>query len=172
MIPLIPVVLAGGLTLAFVRARKGKMTPEKKKQFENALKNVNDTAKLEKLADTFQKDGLRAEANELRKRIKVINMPATKKEQYKTAYKKGMSSTDPAKIKTLAEALHNKGFYGSAKNLRDYAHGLVENMKAHLPATHSSEDVIETGADHGLEGNYGGDTGVVETEGVEIVEGS
>lgn len=166
MISLIPAVLAGGLGLAFLRARKKKMTPERKKIFESALKTMKEPEKLIKLATAFEKDGLRAEGGELRKRAKVLSMPPAKKEEYRQAYKAGMKSADPTKVKKLASAFHKQGFYGSGKNLRDYAQGLVDQMKMPIGSSDMSKQPASA---HGLEGNYGSDTGIEEaTESVDI----
>jgi hypothetical protein len=125
--PVIPIAIAAGLGLAYYRVKgHKKMTPERKKIFEAALKTIKDPVKLNALADSFQKEGLRAEAGELRKRAKVLALPPEKKQEYRQIYKQGLSASDPDKVNNLARAFHEKGLYGSAKNLRDYALGLVK----------------------------------------------
>lgn len=139
-LPVIPIALGVGTLYAWHRASKRqKMTPERKKAFEDAIKTTvapeqveAHVQKLGTLADAFEKEGLRAEAGEIRKRIKVIQLSPEKKAEYKQAYKKGLSASDPESVKKLASALHEKGFYGSAKNLRDYAEGLIKNLSARL----------------------------------------
>lgn len=131
MFPLIPVVIVSGSALAFWKAKhKPKMTEQDKKIFEAAFKTLNsadDAEKLEKLAKAFEKKGFRAEAGELRKRAKIISLPPAKKKEYRDIAKKAMASTDPNKVKNVAQAFHAKGMYGTAKNLRDYALGLIKS---------------------------------------------
>jgi hypothetical protein len=135
-LPLVPILLASGLGVAYVRAKKRKgLTPARKKLYESALKSMKEPASLRKLADSFEKEGLRAEAVELRKRADVLALPPEKKRAYKAAYKEGLAASDPNKVNALARAFNAKGFYGSAKNLRDYALGLVR-PKTDAPPSH------------------------------------
>ena len=64
----LPVIVASAGGLAWWKVKKqkyGKMTPERKKLFEEALRSMKDPAKLRELANVFQKYGLKAEAKEL-----------------------------------------------------------------------------------------------------------
>jgi tetratricopeptide (TPR) repeat protein len=127
--PIIPAIAIGVGGVALYRAkRKGKMTAERKKIFEAALKTQKDPNALEKLAVAYEKEGLKAEAIELRKRAKNLTLSPEKKQQYRTIYKQALSNEDPNKVKTVAEAFYKQGFYGSAKNLRDYAEGLISRV--------------------------------------------
>lgn len=142
--PLIPVALGVGTLYAWHKAKgKAKLSPEKKKQFEDALRNTKDSAALNTLADSFDKEGMRAEASELRRRASIIDMPAEKKEELRAAYKLGLSAKEPGPVKVLAEKFHKAGFYGSARNLRDYAAGLVKNVAARMQNVQSEPTKVE-----------------------------
>ncbi len=131
MAPIIPIALGAGALLAYKKAKKKKgMTPERKKIFEEAIKHLDDPAKLRKLAASFDKEGLKEAGNELRKRAQLREMPEPVKQARREAYKKGMSSTEPAKILKLANAFHKEGAYGAAQNLRDYAKGISSKVTA------------------------------------------
>lgn len=150
MVPLIPIALGIGTALAYrkVRNKKG-MTPERKKTFETALKTLTDPDKLETLAAAFEKDGLKAEGAELRKRAKLRRLPKEQQQARRQAYKKGMSSSDPEKVRTLAQAFHKEGAYGAAQQLRNYAKGLLNNIpmvkKVAIPVQPKATGLIQDG---------------------------
>lgn len=128
--PLIPVValaVGGGLAYKRAKAKKG-MTPERQKIFQSALKNVTDPVKLENLAKQYDKEGLRAYGDELRKRAKLRAMPPEQQKARDTAFRKALSSTDPAAVQRVARAFHKEGAYGAAKHLNDYAKGLSQKV--------------------------------------------
>lgn len=136
-IPLIPVVVGGLGAAALWRVKKlnyGKMTPERKQVFEQAIKSITDPVKLRKLASSFDKVGLKKEGQELRKRASLREVPDHIKEKRAEAFKKGMASKDPAKVSKLANAFHAIGAYKAAEKLRTYAARLIpmkDNLRAH-----------------------------------------
>ena len=124
----LPVIVASAGGLAWWKVKKqkyGKMTPERKKLFEEALRSMKDPAKLRELANVFQNYGLKAEAKELRKRAALRDAPADVKKKRAEAFQKGLNSTDPQKVSKLADAFHKVGAYGAADKLRKYASGLT-----------------------------------------------
>lgn len=125
VLPLI-VSSVGGFAWWRVKKQKyGKMTPERKKLFEEALKTMTDPVKLRSLAGTYEKYGLKAEAKELRKRAALREAPAEVKQKRTEVFKKALDSTDPQKVSKVADAYHKIGAYGAADKLRKYAAGLV-----------------------------------------------
>ena len=128
--PAIPVVV--GSLAAYSAWRKFKkppaMTPERKKIFEQAMKTLNEPDKLRKLADEFEKQGLKGQAAELRKRAAIFAASPAVKEQRRQVFKKAMNSNNPTAIKTVAAAFHKVGHYEAAQKLRNYARGLFKNM--------------------------------------------
>jgi hypothetical protein len=143
MTPLIPIVLGAGALFAYKKAKKKTgMTPERKKVFEAAIKNLEDPKKLRALAATFDKEGLKAAGDELRKRAKLREMPPKKKEQRRQAYKKGMSSSNPEAVNKLATAFQAEGAYGAAQNLRDYSKGISAKVTSIFSAPRSANPAV------------------------------
>lgn len=128
--PVVPVAVASLVGYgAWRQFKKPKaMTPERKKIFEQAMKTLDSPEKLRKLADEFDKQGLKAQGNELRKRASIFAAPPAVKEQRKKAFKKAMNSNNPVAIKTVAAAFHKVGHYEAAQKLRNYARGLFKSM--------------------------------------------
>ncbi|MGH9966571.1 MAG: hypothetical protein ACREBG_01890 [Pyrinomonadaceae bacterium] len=124
-LPLIPIAVVGLGGYAWYRAKKRKgMTPERKKIYDAAMKSLKDPAKLNALADAFEKEGLKNEASQLRKRAKLRGMPDGVKAARRDAFKKCMQSKDPNAIEKCAKAFEKEGATGAATKLRQYAAGL------------------------------------------------
>ena len=123
----LPVIVAVATGAAAYKMHKhsAKLTPERKVIYDNALATIKDPAELRKLADSFQKEGLKKEADMLRKRATLRELPPETKAARKEAYKKGMQSTDKSGVLRLAEAFHLQGATGAAASLRKYAAGLL-----------------------------------------------
>jgi hypothetical protein len=120
LIPAVIVGLGGGAWWA-VAKRKSPMTPERKKVFEEALKSLKDVKKLRALADGFEKEGLKEEADLLRKRANLKDLPADQKSARKVAFRKALDSKNPDAIEKMAGAFHRQGATGSAARLRQHA---------------------------------------------------
>jgi hypothetical protein len=125
VVPIVVVGLAGGALWRVKRVKYGVMTPDRKKVFEDNLKSQKDPIKLRTLADAYQKMGLKTEATELRKRAALREAPESLKKQRAAAFQKAISSSDPAKVHTVANAFHLIGAYEAASKLRNYARNLV-----------------------------------------------
>jgi predicted negative regulator of RcsB-dependent stress response len=123
------VVGLGGLAAWKVWKKKHRMTPERKKVYEAALKSLKDPVKLRELATAFDKENLKEEAELLRKRAALRELPADVKAGRRDAFKKGMASKDPTGIETLAKEFEKEGATGAAAALREYAAGLPKNVK-------------------------------------------
>jgi len=126
--PLIPaavVALAGAGVYVHKKRKPKKMSAEQEKIYSAALKTLKDTAKLRGLADTYQKEGFKHEADMLRKRAALRELPPETKKARKAAFKAGLQSKDPVKVNRLAEMFHKEGAVGVADKLRQYAKGLI-----------------------------------------------
>lgn len=135
MFPIVPVVvvgLAGGALWRVKKLKYGVMTPERKEFFEKSLK-LKDPIKLRTVADSYQKMGLKTEANELRKRAALREAPKELKDKRTAAFQKAISSTDPNKVSVVANAFHAIGAYEAAQKLRNYARHLISGNPQETP---------------------------------------
>jgi len=131
--PLIPAaIVLGGAGVAWYKARKRqpKMTPARKKLYQEALRSLKEPAKLRKLADEFEKEGLKHEASMLRKRADLRAKPQPQKDAHADAFRKGMASKNPEAVKKLASAFSKQGALAAASKLTQYAKGLVGKKAA------------------------------------------
>lgn len=131
MFPILPIAIASLAGIAYLRSRKDKgLTAERKLVYETALATEKDPAKLIKLGDAYKAEGLKSAGEMLHKRAKLRLLPEPVKEQRREAFKKGMTSTDPVKVQTLAKAFNAEGATGAASALNKYASGLKTAEKA------------------------------------------
>jgi hypothetical protein len=155
MIPALPLAV-GFLAVAAWYKRKGKkedtgaLTPSRKIIYETALNTEKDPAKLEILAEEFEKQGLKGEAVLLRKRANLKKLPQATKDARQEAFRKGMRSTDAAKILKLADAFNKEGASGASSALARYAKGISIANKAiknnPIQAVAETVEVVEEGA--------------------------
>lgn len=133
MIPILLGLGALGAGVGYLRhKRKPKgLTPERKKVYDEALRSLKEPEKLRKLADVFDKEGLKVEAEMLRKRAALRELPAEDKAKRKEAFRKGMRTHDdngkvqnPDKVEKLAGAFLSQGATGNATALKRHAEGL------------------------------------------------
>jgi hypothetical protein len=106
------------------KAKQGELTPERKAIFQAALESLEDSGKLRDLADVFEKEGCTMQAEVLRKRAKLREMPKAFKDQRHEAFRKGMSSANYEGILGLAKMFEDEGAVGAANALRGYAAGI------------------------------------------------
>ncbi len=115
------------------------MTPERKKIFEEALKSMADPVKLRALADQYEKEGLNEEADLLRKRAQLRELPPSQKAERKDSFRKYMSvgtQANPAThdkvaiIEKAANVFHAQGATGNAAKLREHAAALRKMLGA------------------------------------------
>jgi hypothetical protein len=109
------------------------MTPDRKRIYEEALKSMADPVKLRKLADEYEKEGLKEEADLLRKRAQLRELPPEQKDERKAAFRKFLSvgtKDNPAtpekiaQIEKAATVFYAQGATGNAAKLREHAMGL------------------------------------------------
>jgi hypothetical protein len=140
MFPLIPVVI-GGLAVSAawkVHQRSNAMTPERQKLFDAAIQSLPDPDKLRKLADAFEQQGLKTQAELLRKRAALRELPKEVQQARKQVFIKAMSSTDPEKVEQMATVFHGEGCIGAAAVLNLYAEGLRSTDPAQVEAIATS----------------------------------
>lgn len=124
-LPLIPIAIGGLVAGAWWKTKHKKgLTPERKVIYETALESMKDPKELRGLADQFETQGLKPEAEMLRKRAALKELPDEVKDARKAALQQGLSSNDPAKVEGLANEFAKTGSTGAATSLRKYAEGL------------------------------------------------
>jgi hypothetical protein len=150
MFPFIPLViasLAGGAYLKVRSDKRGIMTPERQQIYDAALTNLKDPIKLRSLADGFEKEGFRAQAELLRKRAVLRELSPTEREQRKKIFDKTMSSTNTKVMEQIAALLDEQGATGAAANIR-LRINILENQAILGPKEETQvEEVIETAAE-------------------------
>lgn len=128
--PLVPIAFLGMASLAGYRAHKRQkrqaLTPERKRIYEAALQTLKDPEKLRRLADEFETQGLKAQAELLRKRASIRELPEDLKKARRDAFKAAMRSKNQPAVLKLAEAYDAEGATGAAAALRTYAAGLSD----------------------------------------------
>lgn len=126
LLPLLVLGLAGGAAYAVSRKpQQSEMTPDRQIIFETAMNSVADPTKLKALADVFESQGLKEQAELLRKRAALRTMPPDVKEGRREAFQAGMASQNPESIMKLADSFEAEGALGAASALREYAKGLA-----------------------------------------------
>lgn len=130
MLPTVPLALAALTGLAgwrvFRRTKGSELTLERKSIYEAALSTLKDPSKLRKLADSFSAVGLHNEAEMLRKRAALRELPEDVKAARKATYRKAMASKNKTAILQVAAAYEKEGATGAAQSLRRYAAGLID----------------------------------------------
>jgi hypothetical protein len=135
LVPLGIAALTGTAAIMQARRKKAAEAPSvaasRKVVFETALNEVKDPNKLRFLADAFEGEKMHAEANMLRKRASLQELPAETKEARREAFRKAMASTDVQAVLELANVFESEGATGAAENLRRYASGLAAKENSH-----------------------------------------
>ena len=105
------------------------LTVAKRRAVYEAALNSKDPVKLKKMAEVFRSQGCTVEADMLDKRVALTMASPEIKAQRREAFRKGMRSTDPSKVRVLAMAFDDLGATGAAADLIRYAAGLEDVMK-------------------------------------------
>jgi hypothetical protein len=128
MLPLVYPAAVGVMSLlAYLKVKKSKkgvFTPERKAVYETALNELTDPVALRKLADAFDKEGLKAQADMLRKRAALQELPDDVKAGRQAVFRQGMASTNIPEILKLADDFEKQGSPVAAADLRKHAAGL------------------------------------------------
>lgn len=132
MIPLLLPILAASLGgAAFLAAKKHgenipTMDPQRQMLYQKLLRDpeYKDPVILRQYADEFARAGLKPQAELLRKRAALREMPQPVKEQQRQIYRKAMKSKNPAAILNVADHFETMGATGAAESLRNYANGI------------------------------------------------
>ena len=124
--PLVPIVavLVAGTAYKVNKDKKAKLTPKRKMILETAMNSKLTPEQLTNLANAFDKEGLKVEADLLRKRVNLQTAPQDQKDKWAAAFKKAMDSENIAAIGAVADAFEASGATGAAAALKARADGL------------------------------------------------
>lgn len=101
--------------------RPAGMTAGEKLVFDNLINQPHEENIFLEMAEVFDRNGFKDQADLLRKRAKLrTNSPETKA-AHKQAFRDGMKSDDPEGVERLARAFQKQGATGNAAALRTYA---------------------------------------------------
>lgn len=123
---------AAGLALAAMshpEAEKGVFTAERKALFERAMQSEGDPEKIEKLAEAFEHEELRVQAELLRQRAALRRLPPEQVKKREQWFYRALCSSKPEAVDKLAEQYKNEGAIVAYRVLRDHAaalRGLVD----------------------------------------------
>lgn len=138
----------GLIGLAWYRAsKKGQFGPERQEMYNEALEHLTDPAKLKKLADAFDAEGLHVQAVILRKRAELRGASPEVKAQRNAIFEKGMKSIKVDSILKLAQVFEDMTATGAAFELRKHAEevraGLYPPKQEEKPANGTVIDMKE-----------------------------
>jgi hypothetical protein len=138
------ILIAMGLIgLKSITSGPGTMSPQDRLTFQGliAAEDPSTTgAEFLKYATYFDGKGLRYEAQILRKRARIANLPPAARAAVKQAFSAAMSSRDSTFIRTTANTFEAEGFWGNAEALRDQANAVdVGNSIAITQAMQASQ---------------------------------
>lgn len=102
----------------------GEMTPARRIIFAKAMESISDPKELRALADAFASQGLKAEAEMLKKRAALRELPEEKQLAYRDAFRRAMASDDSEAIETLSDAFLHAGALRAARALKDHANAV------------------------------------------------
>lgn len=115
------------------KGQHGEETPARKLIFENAMRTPGLTPdKLRFLADSFDKEGLRHYAAQLRQRAANAELPEETKQAHQAVFRKAMQSKNPEAVEKVAQAFADMQKTASAEQLRTYAKGLRAALQVHV----------------------------------------
>jgi len=130
---LIPIaVVLGTATLYRIYRRPPRMgmTGKRRQIYESALVTLKHPEKLRTLATAFEGEGLIAEADLLRKRAAIRELPKAKREARREVFRKAIQSSNIPAIRAVADEFRAAGCTGAAANLYAHADSLVEQAEA------------------------------------------
>jgi hypothetical protein len=150
MIPLDPLSLGIGLAvwLAFRKQEEthfGQLTPERDEVYRNALEYLHDPVRLRKLAEDFQKFGLKVQASMLRKRADWRGRTEEQKAAHNAIFERAMASPNIQAVLQVAKAFEDMTATVKASQLRKHVADLVEKSKVvEVKVTEVKKDVNGT----------------------------
>jgi hypothetical protein len=106
------------------------MTGKRRQIYESALVTLKQPEKLRSLAAAFEGEGLIAEADLLRKRASIKELPKSKREERRAIFRRAIQSSNIPAIRAVADEFRAAGCTGAAANLYAHADSLIEQAEA------------------------------------------
>jgi hypothetical protein len=113
-------VLLGGIVAHQMTKPKAEMTPRRALIYTRAMESIKTPADLNQLADSFASEGLHVQANMLRKRAALRNLPPAIAAQRRLIFRKAMCSDNAQAIRNVGSQFAEQGSTDAAKML--FAH--------------------------------------------------
>jgi cobalamin biosynthesis protein CobT len=157
MLPAIPVIVVLLGCGAYFRRDKqrGIMTPERTKIFNAAISGgMADPDNLDKLAKSFEEQGLAEQAALLRQRASLKRLPNEVKLARRAIWRKAIKSKNRAAILRLAMAYDGEGCTSAAMRLKEIASGLPDKLPA--PESQMSGEAVEASEEESPEESTSG----------------
>ena len=130
LIPIAVVLGTATLYRIYRRPRRVGMTGKRKQIYESALVTLKQPEKLRALAAAFEGEGLIAEADLLKKRAAIRELPKSKREERRAIFRRAIQSSNIPAIRAVADEFRAAGCTGAAANLYQHADSLVEQAEA------------------------------------------
>lgn len=130
LIPIAVVLGTATLYRIYRRPRRVGMTGKRRQIYEAALVTLKQPDKLRALATAFEGEGLIAEAELLRKRASIKELPKSKREERRAIFRRAIQSSNIPAIRAVADEFRAAGCTGAAANLYAHADSLVEQAEA------------------------------------------
>jgi len=130
-VPVVPVFIVLLSCGAYIRNRSrnhGIMTPERQKIFHAALAGgMQDPVNLDKLAKSFEEQGLHEQGALLRQRAALRRLPNEIKLARRKVWRRAIKSTNRTAMLQLADAYDLEGCTSAAMRLREIISGLQQH---------------------------------------------
>jgi len=130
LIPIAVVLGTATLYRIYRRPRRVGMTGKRQQIYESALVTLKQPEKLRALAAAFEGEGLIAEADLLKKRASIRELPKSKREERRAIFRRAIQSSNIPAIRAVAAEFRAAGCTGAAANLYAHADSLVEQAEA------------------------------------------
>lgn len=130
LIPIAVVLGTATLYRIYRRPRRVGMTGKRRQIYESALVTLKQPEKLRSLAAAFEGEGLIAEADLLRKRASIKELPKSKREERRAIFRRAIQSSNIPAIRAVADEFRAAGCTGAAANLYAHADSLIEQAEA------------------------------------------
>jgi hypothetical protein len=130
LIPIAVVLGTATLYRIYRRPRRVGMTGKRQQIYESALVTLKQPEKLRALAAAFEGEGLIAEADLLKKRAEIRELPKSKREERRAIFRRAIQSSNIPAIRAVAAEFRAAGCTGAAANLYAHADSLVEQAEA------------------------------------------